>query len=146
MDAVTAFLKENYYSIAVTVFVASLVYLLVFDEKESDVVEEKAVGEEQNPRVVSATAKKIEAEKENAKVIAAEQEEQDYVQEQRNMMKQGAAPHVPPANDSTATTTNATTDASAVLAPLMVVPNALVYGITLGNVNLMDSPTSSPAK
>ena len=150
-ELVSAFLKENYYSIAITVFVASLVYLLVFDEKEEVIKpssEDK--GEEQIPRVVSETAKKIEAEEEAAKVVAAEKEEQDFLQEQRDKMKQSAAPEVPrpPQEEAAPVTSSSNSSDTSVLAPFLAVPNALVYGITLGNVNLMEqsSPQTTPVK
>lgn len=152
-ELLSAFLKDNYYSIAVTVFVASLVYLLVFDEKEEMIkpaAEDNPVGEEQNPRVVSQTAKKIEAEKEAAKVVAAEKEEQDFLQEQRNKMKQSAPEiPIPPQVQPAVVTSPSDSSETSVLTPLLVVPNALVYGFTLGQVNLMEqspSPQTTPAK
>ena len=223
-------LRQNSYPIAVTVFVASLVYLLVFDVKTTDgindVGKEKPtppapapVAEDKNQRVPSKVQKDRQAENEASDILEAEMEESRFLAEQRNKVKSSAPvsapaplraqPHVPvpstmvpeapPAPVPTTTPPSVSTPAPApapapaaapappvpelgaaaaepvldsftqptkthegstaaasgstspdVLSPLLVVPNALVYGMTFGQVNLFsgsetDSSTPSAA-
>ena len=225
-------LRQNSYPIAVTVFVASLVYLLVFDVKTTDgindVGKEKPtppaqapapIPEDKNQRVPSKVQKDRQAENEASDILEAEMEESRFLAEQRNKVKSSkpvsapaplrAQPHVPvpstlapeapPAPVPSTTLTPVSTPAPApaaapappvpelaaaaaaaaapvldsftqpanthegsaaaaasgatspdVLSPLLVVPNALVYGMTFGQVNLFsgsetDSSTPSAA-
>lgn len=196
-------LSENYYPLAVTVFICSLVYLLVFDEKVVPPVPPKTKGREKptagvvsNERVVSNLAKDKQAEKDALAVAAAEREELNFLHEERERVKdrgpapapasqkpalapapvsapapvpaparapalvpeppQLPAPPSTPVKDAEKTSEaelNPVTpkaDIGSTLEPLagtlMAVPNAFVYGITFGNVNLFspETPTSPP--
>lgn len=153
MPAIADFLQQNSYPIALAVFVASLVYLLVFDEKQTDkkpAEEEKATKkiehEEKidsiNPRVPSQVEKdQIEDSAEIERKLA-EQEEQSFLQDQRNKMKSAdlVDPQEPQATPAK------TAQSNDPFSPLLAVPNAFIYGVTLGNVNLFASSSSADSK
>jgi len=94
--------------------------------------------------VTSQAAKDRQAEKEAPANLEADREEEKFFAEQRGTVKGAAAaatvvpstPHKGEAGEQGKSLATPVQESSSPLAPLYVVPNALVYGITFGNVNL----------